>query len=115
MIRTRSIVQGRAAFGFGTGGVIGRIMRENPALFDKTGILEVLKDRPVRSGKLRLRSTTRCSSGNTARTYEQAKTFIRWFVQPGRLEPLYIGAPGQHWPIFKRDSRHRSREERTGC
>ena len=30
-------LQGRAAFGFGTGGLIGRIMKENPALFDKVG------------------------------------------------------------------------------
>ena len=36
-------LQGRAAFGFGTGGLIGRIMRENPDMFDKVGILEVLE------------------------------------------------------------------------
>jgi maltose-binding protein MalE len=32
-----------------------------------------------------------------------AKTFVRWFVQSGRLEPLYRAVPGQHWPIFKSD------------
>jgi maltose-binding protein MalE len=34
---------------------------------------------------------------------DAAKTFVRWFVQPGRLERLYIASPGQHWPIFKQD------------
>lgn len=96
-------VQGRAAFGFGTGGVISRIMKENPSLFDKVGILEVLEGPAGPSGKLTAAFYNPMFVWNKSPAKEQAKTFIRWFVQPGRLERLYEAAPGQHWPIFKSD------------
>lgn len=96
-------VQGRAAFGFGTGEVIGRLMKENPALFDKTGVLEVLEGPAGPSGKLSAAFYNPMFVWKYSPAKEQAKTFIRWFVQPGRLERLYMAAPGRHWPIFKSD------------
>ena len=32
---------------------------------------------------------------------EAAKTFVRWFITPDRMDPIYRAVPGQHWPIFK--------------
>ena len=54
---------------------------------------------------------------------DAAKTFIRWFMQPGRLEPIYKASPGQHWPIYKSDidtervktNRLLARRCRTSC
>lgn len=96
-------LQGRAAFGMATGGLINRIMRENPSLLDKVGILEVLEgpagpSRKLTAGFYNPMFVWVHSPGKAA-----AKTFIRWFIQSGRLEPLYRAAPGQHWPIFRAD------------
>jgi multiple sugar transport system substrate-binding protein len=96
-------VQGRAAFGFGTGSLIGRLMKENPALFEKTGILEVLEGPAGTSGKLSAAFYNPMFVWKYSPGKDAAKTFIKWFVQPGRLERLYKAVPGQHWPIFKAD------------
>jgi multiple sugar transport system substrate-binding protein len=96
-------VQGRAAFGFGTGEVISRVMKENPAMFDKVGILEVLEGPGGPSNKLTAAFYNPMFVWKHSPVKEQAKTFVKWFVQPGRLERLYEAAPGRHWPIFKTD------------
>ena len=96
-------VQGRAAFAFGTGGLIGRLMKENPALFEKTGILEVLEGPAGPSGKLSAAFYNPMFVWKHSPGKDAAKTFVKWFVQPGRLERLYRAVPGQHWPIFKAD------------
>ncbi|MCA0448635.1 MAG: sugar ABC transporter substrate-binding protein [Proteobacteria bacterium] len=97
-------VQGRAAFGMGAGLMISRIMKENPSMFDKVGILEVLEGPAGPSGRLTAGFYNPMFVWKHSPGKEAAKTFVRWFVQPGRLEPLYRAAPGQHWPIFKRDA-----------
>jgi len=94
-------LQGRAAIGMGTGGLIGRIMNENPDLFDKVGILEVLEgpagpSRKLTAGFYNPMFVWKYSPGKDA-----AKTFIKWFVQPRRLEPIYAAQPGLAWPILK--------------
>jgi multiple sugar transport system substrate-binding protein len=93
-------VQGRAAFSAGTGQVIGQIMRENPDMFDKVGILETLQgpEAQLTAGFFNPMFVWKYSPN-----MEAAKTFVRWFTQPGRLEPLYAANPGQHWPIFKQE------------
>jgi ABC-type glycerol-3-phosphate transport system substrate-binding protein len=96
-------VQGRAAFGFGTGGLIGRLMKENPALADKTGVLEVLEGPAGPSRKLTAAFYNPMFVWKYSPGKEAAKTFIKWFVQPGRMERLYQAVPGQLWPIFKAD------------
>jgi multiple sugar transport system substrate-binding protein len=96
-------VQGRAAFGVGSGQVIGRLMRENPSLVEKVGVLEVLEGPAGPSGRLSAGFYNPMFVWKHSPGKEAAKTFVRWFVQPGRLEPLYRAVPGQHWPIFKRD------------
>ncbi|WP_342359571.1 sugar ABC transporter substrate-binding protein [Terrarubrum flagellatum] len=96
-------VQGRAAFGFGTGGLIGRLLKENPALAEKTGVLEVLEGPAGKAGKLTAAFYNPMFVWKHSPAKEAAKTFVRWFVQPGRLERLYQAVPGQHWPIFKQD------------
>ena len=96
-------VQGRAAFGFGTGGVIFRLMKENPSLFDKVGILEVLEGPGGPANKLTAGFYNPMFVWKHSPGKEAAKTFIKWFIQSGRLEPLYKAVPGQHWPIFKSD------------
>lgn len=97
-------LQGRAAFGFGTGGLIGRIMKENPSLFDKVGILDVLEGPAGQSARLTAAFYNPMFVWKYSPAKEAAKTFIRWFIQPGRLERLYEAVPGQHWPIFKSDT-----------
>lgn len=91
-------VQGRAAFAMGTGGLISRIIKENPSLFDKTGILEVLQGPSAKltAGFYNPMFVWKYSPGKAA-----AKTFIKWLIAPGRLEPLYTAAAGQHWPVLK--------------
>ena len=96
-------VQGRSAFGFGTGGMISRLMKENPALFDKVGILDVLEGPAGPKGRLTAAFYNPMFVWKHSPGKEAAKTFIKWFIQPGRLEPLYRTVPGQHWPIFKSD------------
>jgi multiple sugar transport system substrate-binding protein len=96
-------VQGRSAFGMGAGLMISRLMRENPSLVDKVGVLEVLEGPGGPANRLTAGFYNPMFVWKHSPGKEAAKTFIRWFVQPGRLERLYQAAPGQHWPIFKRD------------
>lgn len=90
--------QGRAAFGMGTGRLIAEVMRQNPNMFSNVGILETLQGPKAKltAGFFNPMFIWKYSPNGDA-----AKTFVRWFIQPGRLEPLYAAAPGQHWPIFK--------------
>jgi ABC-type glycerol-3-phosphate transport system substrate-binding protein len=90
--------QGRAAFGMGTGRLIGQIMRENPDLFDKVGILETLQGPKA---KLTAGFYNPMFVWKDSPNLEAAMTFVRWFTTPGRLQPIYAAVPGQHWPIFK--------------
>ena len=94
-------LQGRAAFGFGTGGLIGRIMRENPDMFDKVGILEVLEGPAGPERKLAAGFFQGLFVWKYSPNIDAAKTFIRWMTEPGRLEPIYKASPGTHWPIYK--------------
>ena len=93
-----AFVQGRLAMGMGTGQVIGKIMRENPDLFDKVGILETLQGPKA---KLTAGFFNPMFIWKYSPNIDAAKTFVRWFTKPGRLMPLYAANPGQLWPIFK--------------
>ncbi len=90
--------QGRAAFAMGTGRLIAQVTNENPDMLPNVGILETLQG-PV--AKLTAGFYNPMFLWNKSPGLDAAKTFVRWFVSPGRLEPLYAAAPGQHWPIFK--------------
>ncbi|MET3926020.1 sugar ABC transporter substrate-binding protein [Devosia sp. 2618] len=90
--------QGRAAFGMGTGVLIGEIQRGNPDLIDKIGILETLQGP---AAKLTAGFFNPMFVWNYSPAKEAAMTFVDWFTQPGRLEPLYAANPGGLWPIFK--------------
>jgi multiple sugar transport system substrate-binding protein len=94
-------LQGRAAMCMGTGGLIGRIMREAPDLFEKTGVLDVLQGPAGPERRLVAGFYQGMFVWKHSPAKEAAKTFIRWFVEPGRLDPVYRAAPGTHWPIFK--------------
>jgi multiple sugar transport system substrate-binding protein len=94
-------LQGRAAMAMGLGGLIGRIMKENPDLFEKVGILEVLEGPAGPSRKLTAGFYNPIFVWKYSPGKEAAKTFIKWFVQPRRLEPTYVAAPGLAWPILK--------------
>ena len=91
-------LQGRAAFGMGTGGLIARIVNENPAMMDKVGVLEVLQGP---AAKLTAGFYNPMFVWKYSKSKEAAKTFIRWLIAPGRLEPMYTAAAGQLWPILK--------------
>jgi len=93
-----AFVQGRLAMGMGTGRVIGQIMRENPDMFEKVGILETLQGPEA---KLTAGFYNPMFVWKYSPNIDAAKTFIRWFTTPGRLAPIYAANPGQHWPIFK--------------
>ncbi len=90
--------QGRAAFGMATGRLLGQIKKENPDLVERTGILETLQGPKA---KLTAGFYNPMFVWKYSPNVEAAKTFVRWFIQPGRLEPVYDAVPGQHWPIFK--------------
>lgn len=90
--------QGRAAFGMGTGGLIGEIQRGNPDLIDKVGILETLQGP---AAKLTAGFYNPMFIWAHTPAMEAAKKFVDWFTQPGRLEALYAANPGGLWPIFK--------------
>ena len=82
----------------GTGRLIGQVMRENPAMFDKVGVLETLQGPKA---KLTAGFFNPMFIWKYSPNIDAAKTFVRWFTQPGRLTPIYAANPGQHWPIFK--------------
>lgn len=90
--------QGRSAFAMGTGRVIWQVMTENPDLFDNVGILETLEGP---AAKLTAGFYNPMFLYRHSPHLDAAKTFVRWFASPGRLEPIYAAAPGQHWPIFR--------------
>src|SRR5690606_16572664 len=69
--------QGRAAFGMGTGRLIGQIMRENPDLFDKVGILETLQGPKA---KLTAGFYNPMFVWKNSPNLEAAMTFVRWFT-----------------------------------
>lgn len=91
-------LQGRAAFGMGTGGLIAQLTSQNPDLVNKVGILQTLQGPAARltAGFYNPMFIWQHSPNLAA-----AKTFVRWFIQPGRLDPVYNAVPGQHWPIFR--------------
>jgi multiple sugar transport system substrate-binding protein len=91
-------VQGRAAFGMGTGGLINRLMKEAPDLVERVGILETLRGP---AAQLTAGFYNPMFVWKHGQNKEAVKTFIRWFIQPRRLEPIYNAVPGQHWPILK--------------
>jgi ABC-type glycerol-3-phosphate transport system substrate-binding protein len=78
-------------------------MKENPSLFDKVGILDVLEGPGGPTSRLSAGFYNPMFIWKHSPAKEAAKTFIKWFIQSGRLEPLYRTTPGQHWPIFKAD------------
>lgn len=96
-----AFIQGRLAFAMGTGRVIGQIMRENPDLFDKVGILDTLQGPKA---KLTAGFFNPMFIWKHSPHVDAAKTFVRWFTTPGRLQPIYSANPGQHWPIFKSEA-----------
>ena len=90
--------QGRAAFAMGAGQLIGILMASAPDLVDKVGVLETLQGPKA---KLTAGFYNPMFVWKHSPNLDAAKTFVRWFIQPGRLEPLYAASPGRHWPIFK--------------
>ena len=108
-------LQGRAAFGFGTGGLIGRIMRENPDMFDKVGILEVLEGPAGPERKLAAGFFQGFFVWKYSPNIDAAKTFIRWMTEPNRLDPIYKASPGTHWPIYKSGIEFGSREDQPAA
>jgi len=90
--------QGRAAFGMGRGALIGQIQRENPTMFEKVGVLETLQGPKA---KLTAGFYNPMFVWKFSPQLDAAKTFVRWFTEPGRLQPLYAANPGGLWPIFK--------------
>ncbi len=90
--------QGRAAFGMGTGGLIGDIQKQNPDLADKVGVLETLTGP---AAKLTAGFYNPMFVWAFSPAKDAAMTFVDWFTQPGRLQPLYASNPGGLWPIFK--------------
>jgi multiple sugar transport system substrate-binding protein len=93
-----AFTQGRLAFAMGTGQMIGQLMRENPGLVEKVGILDTLQGPKA---KLTAGFFNPMFIWKHSPNVDAAKTFVRWFTEPGRLQPLYAANPGQHWPIFK--------------
>ena len=91
-------LQGRAAFGMGTGGLIARIVNEKPDMMDKVGVLEVLQGP---AAKLTAGFYNPIFVWKYSKAKDAAKTFIKWAIAPGKLEPLYTAASGQLWPILK--------------
>lgn len=91
-------LQGRAAFGMGTGGMIARIANEKPDMMDKVGVLEVLQGP---AAKLTAGFYNPMFVWKYSKAKEAAKTFIKWVIAPGKLEPLYKAASGQLWPVLK--------------
>ena len=89
--------QGRAAFALGTGGLINKIMAENPDMLDDVGVLETLQGPEA---KLTAGFYNPLFVWKFSPNPEAAKTFITWLVQPGRLTPLYEASPGEMWPIL---------------
>lgn len=96
-----TFTQGRLAFAMGTGRLIGQIMRENPDMFDKVGILDTLQGPKA---KLTAGFFNPMFIWKHSPNVDAAKTFVRWFTTPGRLQPIYEANPGQHWPIFKSEA-----------
>jgi multiple sugar transport system substrate-binding protein len=90
--------QGRAAFGMGTGGMIGEIYRSNPGMVDKVGVLETLQGPKA---KLTAGFYNPMFVWKFTPSMDAAMTFVDWFTQPKRLTPLYASDPGGLWPIFK--------------
>jgi len=91
-------VQGRAAFGMGTGGLLGELQRGNPDLLPNVGVLETLQGP---AAKLTAGFYNPMFVWAHSPNLDEAMTFVDWFTQPGRLTALYASDPGGLWPIFK--------------
>ncbi|HEX3350563.1 MAG TPA: sugar ABC transporter substrate-binding protein [Acetobacteraceae bacterium] len=91
-------VQGRAAFGMGRAALIGQLMSQNPDMVDNVGVLETLQGPEA---KLTAGFYNPMFVWKYSPHVDAAKTFVRWFVNPTRMDPIYRAVPGQHWPIFK--------------
>jgi len=93
-------LQGRAAFAYGTGQVISRLLTEQPDLIPNVGVLNVLQGP---GAKLIAGFYNPLFVWNKSPNVQLAKDFANWLVQPGRLQPIYKAYPGASWPIFKKE------------
>jgi multiple sugar transport system substrate-binding protein len=91
-------LQGRAAFAFGTGQLISRLLAEQPDLVPKTGVLQVLQGP---GAKLIAGFYNPLFIWNKSPQIKLAKEFASWLVEPGRLQPIYKAYPGASWPVLK--------------
>jgi multiple sugar transport system substrate-binding protein len=93
-------IQGKAAFAMGTGQIVTKLMTQNPDLMKNVGVLETLQGPKA---KQTVAFYAPISIWKYTKYPEASKTFLKWLVQPGRLEPLYAARPGQMFPVFKPD------------
>ena len=97
----RAYEQGQAAMSFGHGGMIQELQNNAPEIFENTGVL------PPLVGPGGPEAAHIVSFANPWMIYsqtehpEEAKTFLRWMMQPENLAKLYESQPGNKWPVYE--------------
>ncbi len=93
-------LQGKAAFIFARGDRVARLINEFPQLLDKVGVLDTLQGPKA---KLTAGFYNAMFGSKSSKYIPEAKKFVKWMSDPGRLEPVYKARPGQTWPIWRTD------------
>ncbi len=92
-------VQGKTAFALGTGNLLATLVEQRPDMVDKVGVLETLTGPP--GAKRTVGFYNPLFIWKYTPHPEETKEFMKWFIEPGRLMPIYQARLGQVWPIWK--------------
>lgn len=96
----RSFEQGKAAMAFGGGWFIEDIKTNAPDLFDKVGLLPPLIGPGGPDAQFVVSFANPWMIYKQTEHPEEAKTFLKWMMQPENLLKLYASEPGGKWPVF---------------
>lgn len=97
----RAYEQGKAAMAFGGGWFIADIQKNAPEIFENTGILPVLEGPGGPEAKRIVSFANPWLIYSQTEYPEEAKTFLRWMMEPENLRKLYEAEPGAKWPVYR--------------
>ena len=96
----RAFEQGNAAMAFGGGWFIEDIRANAPDLFDKVGLLPPLVGPGGPESQLVVSFANPWMIYKQTEHPEEAKTFLKFMMQPDNLMKMYASEPGGKWPVY---------------
>ena len=97
----RAYGEGQAAMAFGGGWFVADLQENAPEILENTGILPVLEGPGGAEAQHIVSFANPWMIYNQTEHPEEAKTFLRWMMEPENLRKLYEAEPGAKWPVYR--------------